>query len=679
MKYFYLLALIFVFAHSSNSIKLSEVIVETGNSRIIEKIALSNKSKYLISIDKKTMVIYDIKTHKMLKKVIFAENLRDFTIIENRFFLIGDRKIIIYNILLDSKKIIDLTFEANKIYKSSDNTIILYDYNNIYLLDSKGNIIKKIKLDYHLSKKILTKKDDLLYIMSTAGALFSVNIKNDKVKTIIKSVDEYNHIDKVDDYNEKIYTDNCPDGILDFKNNTFVVAFNYENYHKSGLVKYDLLGNVIYKKFYNDEIISMQLYENKIYFSTYFGDIKVVEYKNGNSLMPYIVNDQKNKSEYVGMSISNLIISKNLNSIFVSSGKFIHQFSTLNNEHCIYGSGAPSVESLSYDKKHNMLYTAKHDIYGSHSLISQWDLKSGIKVKAFAKQSSIASDIIVYNDEKLIVLSYEELFFFNINNHNKTAFKNAKVNYLSNIKLSSDNKYIYLSGPKLQKINIDTTKSVDVVKAKGIIDFALSNNKKEIIYAENEHGYFKTLEDNSSLKVKIPINEAIVDDADLVLSKNNKYLITSTGFCNISVYDLMNNKSHSKHQSVCSSLASTTGLILASNKHDNQIILSTYGEGVFVYDFIEGKTIKKINTISNFSTHVKRLNRKYIGITFSGGITEIINNEYNVVVRLFEFSDNDWLTITPEGYFTGSRGAVKHLNITKYTKHGMEPFDFSQL
>ncbi len=675
MKFFlremiwFMLISIYIYANSAENINLSKVSVETGNDGIIQQIRLSDNEKYLLSVDERSVVIYDIKTRKQLKKIIIKQEIKDFILLGNNLFLLSKSKIIIYNIISGDKKTIELLNDFMHISKVDGNLIMIYRYGEIALIDKNGKIKNKI-ITKNYPEKILKKIGDKLYYTS-GGALFLLDLSNNNIKKIIKSI-----------YDNKIiteYTDSCPDAVLDLKNNTYYVVFNYNNYGASGIVKYDLTGKIIFKKFFGGEIESVNLYKNKLYISKYFGDIEVLNAENGKKIISLIVNNQKTIPRYVGMSFSHLVISKSTHSIFVSSGKFIHQFGLDNKQHYVYGNKSPTICSAAYNDKNDVLYTIKHDSNNFFSLVSKWDLQSGIKLRSYGQQNSVVQDIL-YLDNKLLVLTYEKLFIQDEKNSTIRILKNAKPNYLSSIKTMSNNSVLLSTRLGLSKINIEKDKATMEYKDSDILDFSLSNNRHTIYYAKKGDHIYKIDVGTHAPKKLIPLKLYISDNTLLTLTNNDHYLIQSNGYCSISIYDLVKDDLYIHNRKLCQDISSITGIIMTSEKKDDhKILVGTYGHGVFVYDFVRGKVTKKINSELMYCTKIKRINEKYIVATFTNGAVKIIDNNFNVVATLYEFPSRDWLTITPEGYFTGSKDAAKYLNITKYTKDGMEPFDFSQL
>jgi hypothetical protein len=68
---------------------------------------------------------------------------------------------------------------------------------------------------------------------------------------------------------------------------------------------------------------------------------------------------------------------------------------------------------------------------------------------------------------------------------------------------------------------------------------------------------------------------------------------------------------------------------------------------------------------------MNKLDHNIISIT-----SDYKNKSLKETSNLISIYDNNWLTITLEGYFNGSKNPVKYLNITK---DRLEPFNFSQL
>jgi len=674
-----------MYLYSKNENSLSNLFVETGNTSTINNICISGDEKYMVTVESKKMVIYDTKTHKELKIVNLNkfERLRDCAINHDKVFLVGDKQLITYDLNERSLRYEHLTYTPYKIFKSADQKILIYGYNDISIIKNPNGKMQNINLKINNAtiEKILSLNNNGLFILAGNGSLIKVNLKTNTSKIIIngESHDFLNNPDLNISNEFKEYPDGYADGYLDLENGYLTILMNYDNYDSSAIIKYDLYGNIVFVKKYSDEFHSLYVYQNKIYVSNHFGNVSVFNYDNG-KLIRYNLFKNNSKPFQGGPSYSRLLLSNKTNSLYISSGKFIYQYdlTDLSNDiKCyIYGSNFPSIQALAYDKNEKILYTGKYDSTNYYNSFGKWDLTSGTRLKTFGKQTDIINDIKLYKNT-MYVLEYGKLYSMGMKTLKRNFFTKVKTNNKSKIKLDIDKDTLFVSGLKLYKINIKNNVTDLILDNLNTVDFELLDSQKLILAEYWKSLYKLNLANNTTDFEKLPIKEFVGDSSHLSLSADHKYLIYNSVGCRISVYRVKDYKNIIKNKNLCRGMSDITHIFSVDK---NKIMISTYGDGLYIFDYFKDKNIRILDFYDNQCNYILPLeNIKKYAIAYSNGSIVILNNDYEVVLRLFEISDNDWLAITPEGYFTGSKDAAKYLNITKYTKDGMEPFDFSQL
>ena len=122
----------------------------------------------------------------------------------------------------------------------------------------------------------------------------------------------------------------------------------------------------------------------------------------------------------------------------------------------------------------------------------------------------------------------------------------------------------------------------------------------------------------------------------------------------------------------------------------NNVIVNAKGTYVFsssgdqtikVWDINSAKELK---TLAGHTSSVEALllnhDESYlISGSWDGSIKVWDIDSGEELVSFIALKDGEWIAITPEGYFNGSKNALKYLNITRSGKDGVDPFDVSQL
>jgi len=252
------------------------------------------------------------------------------------------------------------------------------------------------------------------------------------------------------------------------------------------------------------------------------------------------------------------------------------------------------------------------------------------------------------------------------------------------VKFSSDEKYLFISETHniLSVFDIKSGRDIQSIgKFKsGVI--AITPDENYAVVGENTPQQVK-LWDLKTGKVTQAFEGEKLYTTALTISSDGKYVAAGRNIINkddkeiysLIVWDMNNFKEK------LSLKGHTHNIVSVAFSPDNQYLLSGSWDGTMrLWDIKSGKVKKIFHDGIGVGSVAFSKSMHHVYSIHSTGVIKIWDiSTGKELLKIMAFHDDNWLSITPEGYFTGSTGALKYLNITKYTDHGMEPFDVSQL
>jgi hypothetical protein len=335
------------------------------------------------------------------------------------------------------------------------------------------------------------------------------------------------------------------------------------------------------------------------------------------------------------------------------------------------------IKSISFLKDNNrcvIKYSTEKDIVTQiceDGSIGKWDLKNiiykqdnTINISQYCKDDYITYfDILPNSNYLYICLSGEILSIkasYNINVTKKIDFEFGQIDI--------DENYLYYTGSdRLYQFDLKQNKIIKKTK------FDLNVQSLD---AQSSQLLIGTLMgdiliwDNNRINYLVNSQECAV--------KNIKYI--ENGHTLYSCNNQINLIDISRNREIHKFLGHTDAIAALTLIEDNQHFLSASNDGTIkLWDI--GKTWFDKEYIGHTSTvdSVSMIKKNYIISKDCENNIKIWNYNNTKEMATLRKIDNDWIVITPEGYFTGSKGIIKYLSIVKHTKHGMEPFDFYQL
>ncbi len=344
---------------------------------------------------------------------------------------------------------------------------------------------------------------------------------------------------------------------------------------------------------------------------------------------------------------------------------------------------ADIVDPLSIEihpKSGNILTTDKMSI-------KLWNPLNGTLIKTYPnykKYSNYSITQAKYNTTgtKIIATSGEGFVIIDGTNNEIIQEENEYGSKTTFLKLSSDDKYLFI-GETHNILSIFDLKNKNDIQSMGKFSrgkIAITADENYAVVGENTPKQLKLWDLKTGKVTQTFEGEEGYTDA-LSISFDGKYVAAGRNRWkgDKEIYSLrlwnMNN-----FKEKLSFKGHTDNIVSVAFSPDNQYLLSGSWDGTMrLWDIKSGKVKKIFYNDVGVGTVAFSKDMRHLYTTGFGGtikIWDIINGKE--LLKMMAFSDDNWLSITPEGYFTGSTGVLKHLNITKYTEHGMEPFDISQ-
>jgi len=628
---------IFIFA----SERLSHPFIQLGHSNNVTSVSVCDN--VLISSDWKSIKITDMKSNKLLKHIGFGASI--------------------------------VACDKEQFYAYSD----MGDDTIISIWDAKSMVLTN-EIRIHNSS---------FNPFATGGKYLAVGL-NKYIKIWTKDGSHYYSFDNPF-YDERSFVAKNSLEALLVNNNYLVAAFSSKGLNAKGKIlcwsmrSKKLLWSV---QLQSNFIKDMKLIDENIFVATY----DYIEVRN-------IVSGKKNRTINAPKNHSTKQIHIKGDMLYVASHYTLDKYSIINNKYlesyldisgslkidhikCIDSTDSEIVLGMSYPKGIVTFNESKNrvqDIYNVGIPVNSIDLMgddlyAGYKNYTIGRWSltrGICNTIIKLN-EKQIPKYGKGLFNIGIK-ENLIVSRFSLKNEFSIWK----NKNLFKTISNKTDINSSMTGILKIYEDKvyfsGLGIYSLKDNKNIVNFFNNggDNTFSSIAIDNNYFVAAGPRNLIKV----WLIGKRDPIAIFG----------------HSKHGLGINDIAVTGNYIVSStNKEYNIWSLKgkhikekkfteiEYNNHAIVNLFSEEDTLERL--INGIVSGYKLTKNRILKINSSNGSIKVWNrNSREFLVDLYKMGDNNWLTITPEGYFTGSQGATQHLNITKYTKNGMEPFDFSQL
>jgi len=601
---------------------LTEMGTLRGHTRFINNIDFSPDGNFLLSCSSdNTLRIWDIATQKEIQNIkfkdvktaVFGANTKRIVIVTKN----NDIKILN---LENNKEIMSLNIGAENI------KTLLYDPQLQYIIFSDSKYIKILDTRTALVEKIFYGHKDDVYSIAVSP-------------------------------NKKFIVSGCEDGVIGvwdlYGNDSFMLDAGHTKEISTVGISND---NKFIFSYSSAEIALWDISQRKKTLSIPDNDDDIRIYA---VLTP---DSKKIITGLLSLKEKKILILRN-----VSDGKEIANVKT------------------NYDKVTSISYNNAEKIIASSSrnqIVKLWNLTDGKMFKLLQDHSNSVNTVNFSPDgEKLLEGTNNRIYIWDWKNNVKLmSFYAHSASKILSAEYSSDGKNIISSGNKDNTIKLWDAKNGSRIWAK---KHHGEDSNIKIVFSNN--GQF-TASAYESIQIRNVKTGALVkelfmskDDKNeriksLVFSNDDKYIFSGTSKNRkIIMWDIETGnqiKTFSEHESDINTLCvSRDGKMLASGSDDNNIILWNIEDGSFIKltghdDSVEGVC---------FTSNGKAL----ISASADGSVRVWDCKTGNEIIKFIGFSDNEWVCITPDGYYNGSNAVI---NGNKYLAavSGMTLFNMSE-
>jgi WD40 repeat protein len=337
--------------------------------------------------------------------------------------------------------------------------------------------------------------------------------------------------------------------------------------------------------------------------------------------------------------------------------------------------------------------------------VSIWDLKTGKEIKRFTSQYTAVSSVAISEDGKLLTSSSgSNISVWNLgSNERQHKQLNTPKNYGRTAKFLAD-KGIIVS-PRYDKTIrfFDIGSSEEIKKFEGhkdkVNDVVFSSDN-EIMASAGWDKFVKLWNVKSGKQIKNLIGHTGTVWS-LYFSPEGKTLISGSADKSIRMWDIQSGKELKNF------IGHTDAIFSVSFSPDGRMIASGGADGsVRVWDVDSGKELNRLEGHSSdvnaivFTSDNKILvsgssdktirfwdvksGKELKKLKQKGAVTSLASSKYSQtiisassdgtvklwdtesgkeILTMVSFSDGEWVSITPEGYFDASAGGAKHLNV----------------
>ena len=326
----------------------------------------------------------------------------------------------------------------------------------------------------------------------------------------------------------------------------------------------------------------------------------------------------------------------------------------------------------------HMTLDGKHSInYESRNSISIWDLEKGKRINLFHSPSSQITDVKISPDFKFVLAGTRDGSIIVFDPHSGDKLKtlkghNQRVNDLD----ISMNSKLALSGSSDKQVKLWEISTGKVIKTfKGHLDEILSvtfspdqklavtgslDNTLRIWELRSgeeidEHGMAKVNDDQDSYKGGVSS-----------IAINKKYLIWVSGKNSISIIDWstkikknlsVSSGQNEKFQEICCVSLSQKGYLLYGRRNGT----------IHIWDIQKGTVGNQLegHLRSVSSLTVTRDGRHAFSSSWDGTSILWEVESGRKLFQMASFKDDEWVVLTPEGFFNASPQGEKHINLLK--------------
>ncbi len=648
--YRYFISLFFVVTLFTGSVlaeefKVGKPFVQLGHSDDVNAVAITPDGKYIVSGSKdKNIKLWDIKTGKEIRTFTgHTHSIYSITVTSNSKYILsgsGDGTIKLWSI--KTGKIIR-TFKGNSspINSVSTNGDYVISGNDHWMLDlwslKTGKRIKTFKGHRGWIRSVCITSDGK-NIVSGSGDK-TIKLWDVKTGKIIRTFE--GHTDEVS-------------SVAISTGNKYIVSGSTD-----GTIK----------------IWDVKTGKNIKTFTGYRG-ITSVAFTSDNK---YIVSADDNKS----IKVWEISTSKNIKTFKIKTDNIFYTIYSVvvsnDNKYIVSGT---SDDIILWDiRTGEKMKTFTSEVEASNPMVSDRDNKyifarninnslklldarTGETIEKFEGHSKVVTSVAISPDSKYTLSGgWDEIIkLFDISTGENIKTYKGSNNPITTVAFSMDGDYV-LSGGIDNLIRLWDMKTGEIKRTfighNGTIESLLATPNGKYILSGSEDNTIKLWDINTGENIKTFKGHKYIVRA-MAVTTDSKYLISGAGDNLLKLWDIKtgkNIKTFKGHSDYISSVAITP---------DNKYILSGSADRTLkLWDIKTGKNIKTYHThlwMIESIIITKDAKHAYLGSS-EGTVKYWDIKTGKELVTFVSFTDGEWLSITPEGYFNASKNGAKHLNI----------------
>jgi len=627
---------------------------------------------------KKFLLIYMFLISLLVAKDIYSKPFIQISLKGDiQDFKTTNNYVVINNFIYDKKngKVLEILKDFRNIVDINDTLVVFNSNKGIVFLDLVNNkVTKTIKGDFY---KGVLNKDNLIYISNLDSNKVVVhNLKTNKRK-IIKTPLDYeienfskNYIIyfsegqksiKIKDINKNKTIRIIKNKYHLFSNDKYIVL-EQQNKNSSSIEIRDIKTNKLYKTF---KIKSSEYAEIK--------DVSndVVVLSKSSKLLFWDI--KKKKFKYKSLSTKNgeedEILGLDGNLLYFNYGD-VYNLLTQKRKHKFKGVS----QNINIDFNGKYIVAVKPN--GKKIYI--FDIENGRLYKTIKAPKSFQNAFVSFKGDYLIVFndSNYQIFNFKTNKLLKTIpikmDEDDKVNPL--IEIYKDELALAYKNKKIKVWNLKNNKLIHTYNLRKVLkkDFTIDEmvfNKNYIALGNQENNKL-LLFNRKSKKITLVSNKYSyygyyleMDDKNLIFGYNDTDKKTKHSITRVVKWNLKKKKIQ---EELAHSMFPETEANLRDIKKD-YVVYEFEDESMGIYN---RKTNKEIKSFPFYLPSFIIKKDKVVYLKNGIYLYDLKKNKY--LLTSYILDNKNWLSITPEGYYVGTKGAKKYLNITKFTKDGMK-------